>query len=321
MTKERILVFDALNLFLRNFLIVPEMDPNGAHVGGVIGSLRSIKSAMRDVRPTRVIMAWDGKGGSVRRRGMFEGYKDRRRIRPNREFGNMGDVSERQSMHVQLDKLKVLLGLLGVTQIEVENIEADDVIGYLCRSVYRETDKVIVSTDRDFLQLIDGHTLVYSPVKKVLYTSKTMHEETGILPENFVYFRAIQGSSDASDNIEGVKGIGKKFALKLFPFLGERSVELSEIFAHAEANRDKSPKYRLVIEKKTDIARNVQLMQLTVPIISPTSIRAIGHALTQPVGLNLSEFKLRIMRDGMLVSDSDVFSTFNDLKARAEAVA
>lgn len=317
MTRDRILIIDGLNQFIRNWVIVPTMDSNGNHVGGLVGFLRSLKLLMADTKPTRVIVVWDGEGGSAKRHGIYAGYKDGRKPRVNREYDFESPEESQINMKVQHAKLKELLELLGVTQIELEGVEADDVIAFLCRGVYGETDKVVVSTDRDFLQLVDKHTLICSPVKKIYYTTKVFVDEWKILPENFVYFRAMQGNSDGADNIEGVKGIGPKTALKLFPFLAERAVELNEILSYAEANASKSPRYKAILEKKDEIVRNVQLMQLTIPIIGLPAIRAIRYALETDPTMKMSEFKILMLRDGIQLTDVDFFPTFDSYRARA----
>lgn len=316
MTRERILIVDGLNQFIRNWVIVPTMNNNGDHVGGIVGFIRSIKLIMTDVKPTRVIVVWDGEGGSAKRKSIYSGYKEGRKPRVNREFDFESPEKEQANLKEQYAKLKELLSHLGITQIEIESVEADDVIAFLCRGIYNETDKVVVSTDKDFLQLVDPHTLVCSPIKKIYYTSKVFKEEWNVIPENFVYFRALQGNSDGADNIDGVKGIGPKTALKLFPFLADRPVVLNEIFEYAETHVSENPKYKAILDKKDDIVRNVQLMQLTIPIISPSAISSIRSAVEFDKPMKMSEFKLALLKEGIQITDQDFFPVFDTYKAR-----
>lgn len=318
MTKDRILIIDGMNTFIRCWAVVPQMSTNGDHVGGIIGFLRSIKANIRDARPTRTIIVWDGKGGSQQRRGVYAEYKAGRKPRVNREydFGESPEDSKRD-MGEQLLRARQYTELLGISQIEIDAIEADDVIAYLCRHLYQDTDKVVVSTDRDFLQLVDRHTLVYSPSRKLYFTAAVVKEKHLVIPENFIYVKALMG--DASDNIKGIGGIGEKTAVKLFPFLAERPSSLEEVIEYARTNQDKKPKYKAVYDGREVLNGNVQLMQLTMPIISAQSVAAIRYSL-RPTETKfvMSEVMLLLLRDGIQLTDSDFFSTFKEYHVRSK---
>lgn len=317
MTKERVLIFDGLNTFIRNWVIVPSMNENGDAVGGVVGFLRSVKAIMRDAKPTKVIVVWDGKDGSRKRRSMYAGYKDGRKPRVNRAFNYETTDESIKNLHLQFAKVKQLLQFLGVMQVEVEGCEADDVIAYLCRFVYDKVDKVIVSTDRDFYQLIDAHTIIYSASRKTYLTAGFLKETANVIPENYIFVKALMG--DGSDNIKGIKGIGEKFAVKLFPFLSERPVSLGEILAHAEANATKSPKYKSVLENRDVLSENVKLMQLTTPIISPQSVMVIRNTVQNgDPKFVFTEFKLQMVKDGIQLTDADFFTVFKEYQMRAQ---
>lgn len=309
--QSKVLIIDGMNLFIRNYTVNPTMNSNGDHVGGVAGTLRSIKMLIRDNRPTRTIVVWDGEGGSAKRRSIFKEYKAGRRPRVNREydFGESPQEGER-NLSKQLASAKRYTGLLGVHQIEVDDVEADDVVGYLCRHVYSDVDKVIVSSDRDFLQLVDARTLVYSPTKKVYYTSDRITEEFSCLPENFVYLKALIG--DGSDNIKGVKGFGVKTAHKAFPLLAERATDVEEIIEIATQRRTQSRHWEAVAQAADIVRENVRLMQLTTPVISPTSTRIIRQAIDTRPSYLPSELKLSLIRDGVQITDGDFFTVFRE---------
>jgi DNA polymerase-1 len=306
-----------MNLFIRNYAVVPVMNVNGEHVGGIVGTLRSIKSYIRDNRPTRTIVVWDGEGGSLKRRGIYKEYKAGRKPRLNREY-DFGEtpVDGEKNMHRQLTSAKKYCGLLGVHQIEVDDIEADDVIGYLARHVYSDSEKIIVSSDKDFLQLVDSKTLVYSPTKKLYYTSDRITEEFQCLPENFIYMKALIG--DGSDNVKGVKGLGVKTVAKLFPFLATEPVDLEFILNFCKQREDK--KFQAVLQAADIVTQNVRLMQLTTPVVSPTSTRIVRQALEHRPDFVGSELKLSLIRDGIQLTDTDFFNVFkeHDIIARRE---
>lgn len=317
MTKDRILIIDGLNTFIRNWVIVPSMNINGESVGGVLGFLRSVKMMIRESKPTKVIVVWDGKDGSRKRRSMYSGYKEGRKPRVNRTFDFDTPEQSKVNMQAQYAKVRQLLELLGVMQVEVEGCEADDVIAYLCQFTYHDTDKVILSTDRDFYQLIDAHTIIYSASKKIYLTGAFLKETVGVIPGNYVFVKALMG--DGSDNIKGIKGIGEKTAVKLFPFLSERQSDLNEIFAHAAANADKSPKYKSVLENQDVLLENVKLMQLTTPIISAQSVMAIQYTVARfEAKFVFTEFKLQLAKDGIQLTDADFFSVFKEYMMRSQ---
>lgn len=315
-TKERYLIVDGLNNFVRNFCVNPTLDVNGMPIGGTIGFVRTLKHVMREVRPTRVIVAWDGKGGSAKRRSVYGEYKAGRKPRLNREYGDDESVDDsRENMRHQYAKVREYLTLLGVAQVEVESCEADDLIGYLCSSVYTDVEKVVMSTDRDFLQLVDQKTVIYSPTKKILYTKKNFVELVGVLPENYIYVKSIVG--DTSDNIRGVKGVGEKTLIKSFPFLAERQTSLEEIFGAAETQREKSAKCNALLLGREVVSSNLQLMQLRSPTIGAHSVRSIRHQVRDDAYVfNFSDFKLTIIRDGIQLTDTDFFIVFGEYKLR-----
>ena len=86
--NSRVLLIDALNTFLRSYAAIPTLDDNGNHIGGMSGFLKSIGSVIRDFKPTRVIIVFDGKGGSQRRRKIYPDYKANRKppTRLNRQY-------------------------------------------------------------------------------------------------------------------------------------------------------------------------------------------------------------------------------------------
>ena len=78
--NDKVLIIDGLNTFIRCFSAMPTLNDDGAHVGGIVGFLRSIGYAIKTIRPTRCVIVFDGKGGSNRRKKVFSGYKANRNI-------------------------------------------------------------------------------------------------------------------------------------------------------------------------------------------------------------------------------------------------
>ena len=239
--NDRILVIDGLNTFIRAFAVNPSMNEDGIHIGGMTGFLQSIGYAIKNTKPTRVIICFDGKGGSSKRRKLFPEYKANRKVRKRLtrldSFNNQEDESV--SMKNQIRRLTQYLDALPITVIAPENIEADDAMAYLSQQVYPESQFYIMSTDKDFLQLVDDRVQVWSPTKKKYYFNETVLEDFEIPAYNFLLYRIMKG--DLSDNIPGIRGVGVKALQKRLPILfGDRKITLDELIDYIKQSDDPS---------------------------------------------------------------------------------
>lgn len=259
---SKVLIVDGMNLFIRTFSAIPTLNDDGQHVGGLVGFLKSLAATIRMVKPTRVVVVFDGKGGSLRRRKIYTDYKERRAIKSklNRVVGFEDVNDEQTSMRFQLVRLIQYLQHLPVTTIVIDNIEADDVIAYLANYF---TEKVcILSNDRDFLQLVSDRVNVYIPTKKKMYTPDNLLEEYGIWSENFILYKALLG--DTSDNIRGIRGMGNKTILKNLPQLAERREINLEEFVEMCMLYDGTSKAMNELKANIEVFKtNHQLMQLS----------------------------------------------------------
>ena len=273
--NSRVLIIDGLNTFIRSWTTNPTMNEDGDHTGGVIGSLKSIGYQIREFNPTRCIVTFDGKDGSQSRKKIHEGYKagrEKNRFRVNRQYqGMMDEEEERLSMKQQFIWLNDILDYLPVQTMIYDGIEADDTIAYLTK--HNESDLgnevVIVSTDKDFLQLVSDKVKVFSPTKKKLYDRQMVFDEYGIWPENLLLYRTLDG--DKSDNIPGIRGCGIKTLLKRFPELSEdRLITHEEFFQLCEDKQGKIKLYDDILKAKDQLLMNKRLMELDEPHI-PTN--------------------------------------------------
>jgi 5'-3' exonuclease len=246
----------------------------------------------------------------------------------NREVEE-GVKDSSENMRWQQEKLKVLLPFLGVTQIEIDNIEADDTIGYLV-GMLGETRKVVVSSDRDMWQFVSDTTTVYWPTKKVYISSENMSEYVPVRPENYVLFRAMSGKGDASDNIHGIKGLGDKTIIKLFPeFLTRPDMTPDYIFDECRAileQQGENPKgkfrwYKVIHENADLVRRNVEVMQLTSPEISASAASIIRNLAVKRPSFNMTGFKIALLNNDIQLTDNDMFAVFQEYKMRSENAA
>ena len=164
-------------------MCIRDRNDDGDHVGGVTGVLKSIGYAIRQTQPTRVIVVFDGKGGSQRRKKRFSGYKSQResnKLRVNRQYADlMNDEDERESMKRQYVWLNEILDYLPIQTMIYDGVEADDIMAYISTQLLKENEQaVVMSTDKDFLQLVDDKTIVWSPTKKKLYNKGLFDEQS-----------------------------------------------------------------------------------------------------------------------------------------------
>ena len=121
------------------------------------------------------------------------------------------------------------LKILPVKTVSIDKVEADDIIAYLSKTVLKhpEDKAFIVSSDKDFLQLVTDNVIVYSPIEKEYYTRQSVIDKYKISPYNFILHKTLLG--DNSDKIKGVKGLGQKGLLKKFPELIEKDINWDDI--------------------------------------------------------------------------------------------
>ena len=324
---DHVLIIDGLNTFIRVFSAVPALNDDGMHVGGVIGFLKSVGSNIRQFQATRCVVVFDGTGGSQRRRKLYPDYKANRKnkTKMNRydEFADL--VDEQRSMKEQFVRLIEYFDVLPLTVISIDNIEADDVIAYIAKQYYDKHDNkiTIVSSDRDFLQLVNTKIRVWSPIKKKLYTPEKIKEEFGILPENYLLYRMMSG--DASDNIPGINGVGLKTLINRFPNMNQKQMDFDIIIEEAKGNIDSGSKIKIFNEIVTNrelLHRNYKLMQLSEVDISATSTLGIIGKMDATINkLNTKIFKRLFLEDKLYENIKDVDKwlrdTFNRLNTYA----
>ena len=290
--NSRILIIDGMNTYLRNFSMINHINPQGNHIGGLTGFLKSIGYIIKLIRPSRVVIVFDGIGSSSTKKNLFPEYKSNRNTGKilNWEIFETKE-EEKESMINQMVRLVDYLKLLPVTLLSIDKIEADDVIGYLVENSFKNSDSVtILSADKDFYQLINNKVQVYNPFKKYCYTPKEVLEFFGVSSKNFVLYKTILG--DSSDSIPGVKGIGEKKLLKLFPFLKEDTYfDLNYILEYSKNKIDKSYLYERVLLFKKQLEINYQLIELrNQPLMDSTKNEIDTIIKEYPSKLNSSKF-------------------------------
>ncbi len=311
--KKRVLVIDALNMYFRSYIVDPSLSTNGQPIGGVKGFLKILQKLARETKPDTVVVVWDGPGGSRKRRQQNKAYKrGRKPIKVNWE-SDLTPEEDLLNQEWQKTRLMEYLNELPVIQYRFDEVEADDVIAYISHLPrFEGWEKVIVSSDRDFLQLCDNKTVLFRPIQKKVHTKVNIIEEFNIHPRNFAVARAMAG--DVSDNLKGVPRAGLKTIAKKFNFLREdKDVALQEIFDHCLETDSKAKFFTNVLEHRDVIIENYKLMQLYAPALSLQCRDKVHYALDNfEYDYNKTEVIRMMNQDGFGVFNwDDLHATMN----------
>ena len=266
--NDHVLLIDGLNTFIRAFSVNPSLNEDGSHVGGLVGFLKSVRFTINKFKPTRCVVVFDGKGGSKPRQKIYSQYKAGRKVRSrlNRNVDwAINPQDEHESMKLQIGRLIEYLEHLPLTILALDRLEADDIISYVTNVTLKDSKTTIMSTDKDFLQLVSPRVQLYSPTKKITYDEELVKKEFGIYPQNMLTCRVIDG--DKSDGIPGVRGIGIKTLIKEFPELTENEkFDIKRLLDSASSKTTKASK--LISNNEYIVKRNYLLMQLQNPDIA-----------------------------------------------------
>ncbi|MBR4909056.1 MAG: DNA polymerase I [Acidaminococcaceae bacterium] len=234
--SDKFLVIDGSSLIHRAFFALPPLTTRkGQHTGAVYGFLRMFHKLLQDVKPRWVVAAFD-KSRKTFRNKLYADYKGQRKPTP-------------PELKEQFPLCMEVLQSMGIAALELDDYEADDIIGTFAKKTDPDVEVYIVTGDRDELQLIDDRTRVMYTKKGIsdikLYDQATFAEDyEGLVPLQLIDLKGLMG--DTSDNIPGVPGVGPKTALKLIAEYG--SVE--KVLENIEGIKGKSLKEKLTGNKE-----------------------------------------------------------------------
>ena len=220
---KKLVIIDGKSVFYRGYYAMGNLATSkGEPTSGVYGFAVIAMEIVRNIQPDQVVVAWDkARTSTTKRLAIFKDYKTGR-VRPPEDF------------YAQIPLLRELISALSWGFMEVDEYEADDIIGTLARQADEAGDYMtyIVSSDLDMLQIVDENTKMYRILRGFSDLEEmdipAIEEKYGILKSQFLDLKALKG--DNSDNIPGVPGIGEKTAVKLLNEYGS----LEGIYAHIE---------------------------------------------------------------------------------------
>ena len=190
-------------------------------------------------------------------------------------------TEEKDAMKIQFSRLIEYLDFLPINVISIDRIEADDTIAYIAHTLMNE-DVTIMSSDQDFLQLVNNRITVWSPTKKKFYTPRMVMDDYGVPAHNFLMYKVLMG--DKSDNILGVKGLGPKKLPKIVPdIITDRVLNLDSIIQ--EALEGEEPMHEKIVASEHQLEINEKLMDLKNPPISGELKKQIRTLMNEPINL------------------------------------
>ncbi len=235
---SRIVLIDGFNLIYRAFHGSPKFtSADGSPTGGIYMTLKMLKSIRKKLDLDFGLVVMDSKKATFRD-ALDENYKANRKPMPDDLKLQMGSIQEG-------------MGILGWPQITADGVEADDVIGSIASyAAQRGHEVFIVSSDKDFRQLVDDQIKIVDTMNDIIYDRQMVFDKMGIYPENVRAYLSLLG--DSSDNVKGVDKVGEKTAVKLLTQYGslegvkENAAEIAGVVgvnireAIANGNLDKS---------------------------------------------------------------------------------
>jgi len=266
----------------RNFHKRKGLKSNGELCGGVLGFLESLKSVLNKVLPDRTIVMWDGFNGGKLRYDIYKPYKANRNKDWEAEKNMIitdGSESEedREKYEILKQKIRIreYLENLYVRQLEVDFIEADDLIASYILGKRSNEEVIIYSRDKDFMQLVSEDVAVLSPDNYTMITTKNFKDVFGYTHENELMFKCFNG--DSSDKIEGVKGITEKTLIKYFPNIANQRYTYKSLVEECYEQKEKSKLkvYDKIIGCRSELYRNAELMNLKKPFMNEEALTGV----------------------------------------------
>ncbi len=216
---DKFLVIDGSSLIHRAFFALPPlMTKQGIHTGAVYGLCNMLLKLLDEVKPRYMAVAFD-KSRKTFRSKLYAEYKAQRKPTPS-------ELSEQFPLAMKV------LGELGISTLELDDYEADDIIGTFAVHAPQDVEVIIVTGDRDELQLVDKRTKVFYTKRgitdiQVFDEAEFAANYEGLVPAQLIELKGLMG--DTSDNIPGVPGVGPKTALKLIKEYGNVETVLQNI--------------------------------------------------------------------------------------------
>ena len=246
--RPRLLLIDGSSYIFRAFYAIGHLsNSKGLPTNAIYGFTQMLLKVLKENHPDYLIVALDSKAPTFR----SEVYKEYKANRPAMPEG----------LTPQIPYIKRIMEAYRIATLEIDGYEADDIIGTVAKGVESEVDVVIITGDKDILQLVNDRIEVYDTMKEKRFRVEEVIQRFGVRPEQVVEVMGLAG--DAIDNIPGVPGIGEKTAIELIKTFGS----IENLLAHL----DQIPKKKLRENLETygelaRLSRQLATIHTDVPI-------------------------------------------------------
>lgn len=282
---RKVLLIDGEWNLKRNFMKRQDLFSKGEHCGGSYGFLDSLRSIVDKTMPDRVVVFWDGIMSGVFRKNIYPLYKGNRDKSWEEESYYFTDEEideEKQRKYSKLKQkiqVKNYLEELCIRQVEVEYVEADDLLGLYVKNRHKDENVIIYSSDKDFHQLIGENVSVIRPSDGKFINVDNFKEIFGYTHKNSLFAKCIEG--DTSDCISGLKGVGMKKMKTYFPRFFDEKYTLDELIKEAKEKQEKKPLkiYEQIINGRKIIELNRELMNLKKPMVNQKAIDEVSEII------------------------------------------
>lgn len=303
-----VLLVDGDNLLTIGFYGVKNMFYRGQHIGGIYHFLNTLRRAFETYQLDKIVVFWDGLEGSQTRKKIYIHYKENRKQRIRTE-------EELNSYNYQRDRIKQYLEELFVRQGEYEYCETDDNIAYYTQNSPNER-KIVYSSDGDLTQLVSETTQIFNPSHQKLYKQNDTivydHEE--ILIENVRLVKMMCG--DSSDNIAGIRGMGVKRFLSLFPELRTEQLTIGQVKDKCNVLFEQDKHNKLIANLLTGVTKhgvfgeeffdvNNRIVSLDNPFLTDEAKEGINLLINEnldPEGRSYKNTMRMMMEDGIFTA-------------------
>lgn len=243
------------------------------HIGGLYQFMTKLRKLIKENQINKVVLVWDGENGGVYRHNIDPAYKANRKDKYWNQKIVMNDYDIRkekekdESILKQRKRIQAYAEELFLRQIEVENVEADDLIAAYCQDYHNKEDIIIYTNDRDFIQLLKLNIQIIFDNIDMIIDKENFFLNFPYDYKNGLTMKILEG--DFSDNIQGIPLIKEKTLLKYFPELKDRYVSVREICTKADQiNKERVEKKLKPLKALSNITENVDRLKINHQLIN-----------------------------------------------------
>ena len=269
--QNRLILIDGSAYIFRAYYGLPPMNrADGTPINAVFGFTNMLVKLIEDYRDDKMIVIFDAARENFRNT-IFKDYK-----------ANRGETPE--DLIPQFEIIRECVDAFNIPQLEIEGFEADDIIATYCKLAEKQKiDSIIVSSDKDLMQLVTKEITMLDPMKNKKIGIDQVVEKFGLPPEKVIQIQALTG--DKVDNIPGAPGIGPKTALQLIQEFGDVHKLIENVNQIPQEKRR-----NIIVDNKEDILVSLQLVKLKDDIKLPIDISNIHTYSSIDKNDNLSNF-------------------------------